>query len=91
MRTRNRNSHMRPLPDRKPFARSPHTSGYMVALSDDGNRALDLASELPNPGPTGRRQYKNCDPAPGQILLIAEVGVGSDQQLVGRSHEVVIK
>jgi len=65
--------------------------GLRIALSDDGNRALDIVSELAKPGPAGCRKHKNCDPAPGQILLIAEVGVGSDQQLVGRSHEVVIK
>ena len=52
----------------------------VVARFDDGNRALDLGSDLANPWPAGRCQHKNCYLATGQILLIANVGVSSDQQ-----------
>jgi hypothetical protein len=54
----------------------------VVTRCDGGDCRLDLGRDLTNPWPAGGGQHQDRDAAASQVLLVAEVGVGGDQELV---------
>ena len=54
----------------------------VVASFDGGDRALYFNGELANPGPAGGGEHQDCEAALPQVLLVAAIGVGVDQQLI---------
>lgn len=54
----------------------------VVALSHGGDRSLNVSRDLANPGPAGGGQHQDRDASALQVLLVAEVGVGGDQELI---------